>query len=421
MTPQDVANGKRDRMSKKRFAMPYGETWINNKATAEQTSSPYKFTAKEYDEETGLYYYGARYYDAKLSRWVSADPPLARGDYLPTEPVNDKAKEHNGKLPGMGGVFNTINMNAYHYAGDNPVKYIDPDGQDIYLIVGGVSVNDPGGHDTFAFNFLNAVALRVKNLRNNGYDGPINVIMYTPSYERRAIAEGKTKNYYLNIMKNSAKRNNFNLIAISSSDELTNYLNSQGKGQIEMLEYFGHSNSGAAFLEYSSIPGHEEESTDSWGKSDVSKLKVSLFAKNAKVNLYGCYQGLKNGLADHFNKHLIFSLPVQRRRQIINLLAKEFGNLMEIIKFFIKKVSNKYFTLIVLVILSFNNCISVEHQSNKYKFYYLIGATDENKYIMVEDRKIWIEFDKNLSNKESLNSLLNCIRQINRIFSISQT
>ena len=53
MTPQDAANGKRDRMSKKRFAFPYGETWINNKATAEQTSSPYKFTAKEYDEEKG--------------------------------------------------------------------------------------------------------------------------------------------------------------------------------------------------------------------------------------------------------------------------------------------------------------------------------------------------------------------------------
>lgn len=52
---------------------PYGETWINNKANSEQTSSPYKFTAKEQDEETGLYYYGARYYDAKLSRWCSAD------------------------------------------------------------------------------------------------------------------------------------------------------------------------------------------------------------------------------------------------------------------------------------------------------------------------------------------------------------
>ena len=116
---------------------PYGETWINNKATREQTSSPYKFTAKEYDEETGLYYYGARYYDAKLSRWISVDPPLARGDYFPsfdtfdTEDEDDWQADNDEEdsLPGMGGVFNTINMDVYHYASNNPVKLTDPDGE----------------------------------------------------------------------------------------------------------------------------------------------------------------------------------------------------------------------------------------------------------------------------------------------------
>lgn len=34
-----------------------------------------------------------------------------------------------GKLGGMGGVFNIINMHSYHYAGNNPVKYTDPDGR----------------------------------------------------------------------------------------------------------------------------------------------------------------------------------------------------------------------------------------------------------------------------------------------------
>ena len=68
----------------------------------------YKFTAKEMDEETGLYYYGARYLDAKYSRWLSADPAV--NDYIPQAPVNDEAKKHNEQLPGMGGVFNIVNF-----------------------------------------------------------------------------------------------------------------------------------------------------------------------------------------------------------------------------------------------------------------------------------------------------------------------
>ena len=36
----------------------------------------------------------------------------------------------NGSLPGMGGVFNYVNLHVYHYAGNNPVKYTDPDGRE---------------------------------------------------------------------------------------------------------------------------------------------------------------------------------------------------------------------------------------------------------------------------------------------------
>ena len=70
---------------------------------------PYKFTAKEQDEKTGLYYYGARYLDAKYSRWLSTDPAVS--DYVPQAPVNDEARKHNQNLPGMGGIFNHINCN----------------------------------------------------------------------------------------------------------------------------------------------------------------------------------------------------------------------------------------------------------------------------------------------------------------------
>ncbi len=46
-------------------------------------STPYKFTGKELDKETNLYYFGARYYDARMSRWLSTDPAIEK--YLPNK------------------------------------------------------------------------------------------------------------------------------------------------------------------------------------------------------------------------------------------------------------------------------------------------------------------------------------------------
>ncbi len=46
------------------------------------TIYPWRFNGKEYDQETGNYYYGARYYDPKLSIWLSVDPMSSERSWL---------------------------------------------------------------------------------------------------------------------------------------------------------------------------------------------------------------------------------------------------------------------------------------------------------------------------------------------------
>jgi RHS repeat-associated protein len=99
---------------------PSGETWVD-----EGGSNPaYQFTGKELDQETGLYYYGARYYNPKTAVWQSADPAIH--DYL--------------KGTGNQGVYNPANLAAYSYAYNNPVKLTDPDGKMAALALGAPAV-----------------------------------------------------------------------------------------------------------------------------------------------------------------------------------------------------------------------------------------------------------------------------------------
>jgi RHS repeat-associated protein len=88
-------------------SFPFGESWISELTTSERV--PYLFTGKELDQDTGLYYFGARYYDPRTALWVSPDPILGR--YLSNE-----------------GAFVPINFALYSYSWNSPVQLRDPDG-----------------------------------------------------------------------------------------------------------------------------------------------------------------------------------------------------------------------------------------------------------------------------------------------------
>lgn len=114
---------------------PFGETWVQQGGSAAGREVAYQYTAKELDQETGLYYYGARYYDPRTSVWQSPDPIL--DEYLPT---GNKEKDKN--LAGMGGVFNVPNLNLYAYVHQNLIKYNDPDGRETNPVSGKAYIFD---------------------------------------------------------------------------------------------------------------------------------------------------------------------------------------------------------------------------------------------------------------------------------------
>jgi RHS repeat-associated protein len=91
---------------------PGGELWADEVNGSYQQRRPaYLFTGKELDEATGLYYYGARYYDPRQGQWLSPDPAL--GDYVTGEVASSlyvlrhgrksrRAQPMAGARPGAG-------------------------------------------------------------------------------------------------------------------------------------------------------------------------------------------------------------------------------------------------------------------------------------------------------------------------------
>ena len=102
------------------------------------SNSSYTFSAKEKDSETGLSYFGSRYYSSDLSVWLSVDP------------MSDKYPS----------------LSPYTYCANNPVRVVDPDGEEI------VEDKPPGKISNFLTNLDRKVVGTSENRQfEGGSDG----------------------------------------------------------------------------------------------------------------------------------------------------------------------------------------------------------------------------------------------------------
>ena len=181
--------------------LPFGETMLEQQTGV--YDNPYKFNAKELDSDTGLYYYGARYYNPRISTWYGVDPLAVYNPVMETEFYGDG--QHNG------GVFFWGNLNPYMYTYQNPIRYIDPNGKQVdtnekriifaHGLLGGGSPK--GGKEYWSSSFVKeaqkytgASSASFTNIKFNGYSSAKERFLQGDAYAREnkdILTKGLTK------------------------------------------------------------------------------------------------------------------------------------------------------------------------------------------------------------------------------------
>jgi len=143
--------------------LPYGEE--RNGDCMNKEGEDYGYTGKEKDEETGLMYYGARYYDPVIGRFTAQDPlvsdPTLKGEALQKLLTDPQA------------------LNPYTYARNNPVKYVDPNGESFM---------------DMTIWFLGSVVF----LNTKGYDIAAHFLRHAINLNPFSLNKKKTSNLYFN-------------------------------------------------------------------------------------------------------------------------------------------------------------------------------------------------------------------------------
>ena len=102
---------------------PFGNTLVAS--GSEAGSNPFRFSTKYFDTETGLYYYGYRYYSPELGRWISRDPIGEQGAILflgqSSIHLDDELQDYFDNR----WTESEYEEQAYHFVTNDPIDTID--------------------------------------------------------------------------------------------------------------------------------------------------------------------------------------------------------------------------------------------------------------------------------------------------------
>jgi RHS repeat-associated protein len=261
---------------------PYGSTSYQAVRSQSETPKRYRYTGKERDEESGLYYHGARYYSPGLGRWAACDV-------------------HADKYPGIS---------SYVFCLDNPILYHDIDGKDPKHIDG-----------------------KLPKTKRDKDPKPLALAFYggAASVGDNAAFEIGIKNTQKSYGKKYEKIAEF----AASASSVVSTINAQKANSIARLDIATHSSATALYMvrdektgksgQKTPIPKKDREGNslyasatarafESWGngpdQKTVTDISFEKFTNDAVIELHGCkvatdtYEIVLDNLAKNLSEEL---------------------------------------------------------------------------------------------------------------------
>ena len=237
--------------------VPFGEVFIEERNSVWNT--PYLFNAKEFDEETGMYYYGARYYEPRLSLWMSTDPMTL---CFPSQ-------------------------SSYTYCSNNPVIRVDPDGMaDYYSNMNGKYLGTDGNVETSTVYRLIDPDEFTKNSENvSGLEAASQIITINnekiqsdiQSVRDLSLEHGLENQMYIYLDKYTA--------------EISSFIGEEGGNSNTALEYYPASIAGVNYAPTNDSPkskiiiGQLHGHPDSENPNMTTLAEMSDFDKQTAMNM----------------------------------------------------------------------------------------------------------------------------------------
>jgi RHS repeat-associated protein len=240
------------------------DTWGNlENSSFENTPQPIKYAGEYFDNETGLYYLRARYYDPKTGRFTQEDPVRSGNNW-------------------------------YIYAMNNPVNRIDPLGLEYVVVSGG----NYGESEGYKYNFIEPAIKKIRELRAENSTERIGWVIANA---------GWTSNDWKNF-QSAVSDLNVNIIVANNKNDFVNYINCRNEGglvddgqgsyinyrtgdEITKFAVYSHGRNQdtlALGFDYVNYNTHLD-----FTKSDISQINVSAFS-NSNSWFYSCYHAIGN-------------------------------------------------------------------------------------------------------------------------------